>query len=153
VKGVGGADAVWTSKVLDAGLRASFGRLTWRGTGPIEMSTRTGNTAAPDATWSSWTPALSAPGVPKAQPGRYLHIRARWSRDPNAALREVGLFFVMDNARAIVTHIDASQKGSGRSLKQGVQSSGGEAPRSSSTVKISWKVDNADQDELRYRLF
>jgi hypothetical protein len=153
VKGIGGADAVWTSKVLDAGLRASFGRLTWRGTGPIEMSARTGNTSTPDGTWSGWTPALSAPGVPKVQPGRYVQIRARWTRDPNAALREVALYFVTDNARAIVTNIDASQKGSGRSLKQGVHSSGGEAPRASSTVKISWKVDNPDQDELRYRLF
>jgi hypothetical protein len=153
VKGVGGADAVWTSKVLDAGLRASFGRLTWRGSGPIEMSTRTGNTATPDGTWSGWSAALNAPGVPKTTPGRYVQIRARWSRDPNAALREVGLYFVTDNARAIVTSIDASQRSSGGKLKQGVQSSGGEAPRSSSSVKISWKVDNPDQDEMRYRLF
>jgi len=35
VRGVGGPDAVWTSKVLDAGLRASFGRLTWRSQGAL----------------------------------------------------------------------------------------------------------------------
>src|SRR5262249_28058419 len=44
VKGVGGADAVWTSKVLDAGLRATFGRLSWRSEGALELSTRSGNT-------------------------------------------------------------------------------------------------------------
>ncbi|MFT3766350.1 MAG: hypothetical protein QM820_12690 [Minicystis sp.] len=152
VKGVGGADAVWTSKVLDTGLRASFGRLTWRATGAVELSVRTGNTATPDGTWSGWTAPLAAPGLPKPQPGRYVQIRGRWSRDPAAALREVGLYFVTDNARAIVTHVDASQRG-GKSLRQGVHSSGGEAPRASSTVKLSWKVDNPDQDELRYRLF
>ena len=153
VKGVGGADAVWTSKVLDAGLRASFGRLTWRSTTPIELSTRTGNTATPDTTWSGWTPPLTAPGVPRATPARYTQIRARWSRDPAAALRDVGLYFVTDNARTIITSIEASQRSSGKTLKQGVQASGGELTRPTSTVKITWKVDNADQDEMRYRLF
>jgi hypothetical protein len=153
VKGVGGNDAVWTSKVLDAGLHANYGRLTWRSTGAVEMQVRSGNTATPDGTWSGWSPALSTPGVPKAAPGRYTQIRARFSRDHNAALREVQLYFVTENARAIVTHVDAEKRGSSSKLKQGVQSSGGEAPRSSSTVKVSWKVDNPDQDELRYRLF
>jgi hypothetical protein len=152
VKGQGGADAVWTSKVLDAGLRASFGRLTWRSTGTVELSTRTGNTAAPDTTWTGWTAPLTAPGLPKPVPGRYVQIRARFGRDPAAVLREVSLYFVTDNARAIVTSIEASQRGS-KTLKQGVHSSGGEAPHPSSTVKISWKVDNLDQDEMRYRLY
>lgn len=153
VKGVGGADAVWTSKVLDTGLRATFGRLSWRASGTIEMSARSGNTSTPDGTWSAWSAPLAAPGIPKTTPGRYVQIRARWSRDPQASLREVGLYFVTDNTRAIVTSIDASQKGMGRSMKQGVVSSGGEAPRASSSVKVSWRVDNPDQDELRYRLF
>ena len=153
VKGVGGADAVWTSKVLDTGLRASFGRLTWRATGVVELSTRTGNTATPDPTWTGWTAPISAPGIPKATPGRFVQIRARWSRDPNASLREVGLYFVTDNTRAIVTSIDATQKGITHSMKQGVVSSGGEAPNASSSVKVSWKVDNPDHDQMRYRLF
>jgi hypothetical protein len=156
VKGVGGADAVWTSKVLDAGLRATLGRLTWRATGVVEMSVRTGQTSTPDATWSAWSAAIAAPGIIKdtvGKPARYTQIRARWSRDPNASLRDVQLYFVTDNARAVVTSIEASQRSSGKTLRQGVHASGGEAPRASATVKISWHVDNPDQDELRYRLF
>jgi hypothetical protein len=153
VKGVGGNDAVWTSKVLDSGLRATYGKLTWRSTGAVEMSIRSGNTATPDATWNAWSAPLSAPGVPKMAPARFTQIRARWSRDAQAGLREVQLYFVTDNARAIITSIDASQRSSGRSLRQGIQASGGETPRPSSTVKISWRVDNPDQDEMRYRLF
>jgi hypothetical protein len=153
VKGVGGADAVWTSKVLDAGLRATYGRLNWRSTGALELSIRSGNTATPDTTWNAWSAPLGAPGLPKMDPARYTQIRARWSRDPQASLRDVHLYFVTDNARAIITSIEASQRGSGRTLKQGVQASGGEAPHASSSVKISWKVDNPDQDEMRYRLF
>ena len=59
-------------------------------------------------------PPLTAPGLPKMAPGRYTQIRARWARDPRAALREVHLYFVTDNARAIVTSIDASQRGAAR---------------------------------------
>jgi hypothetical protein len=153
IKGVGGTDAVWTSKVLDAGLRATYGRLTWRATGTVELSIRSGNTATPDTTWSAWSPPLAAPGVPKMAPGRYTQIRARWSRDAQALLRDVHLYFVTDNARAIVTSIDAAQKSSARALKVGMQASGGEAPHASGTVKITWHVDNPDQDELRYRLY
>lgn len=152
VRGVGGADAVWTSKVLDAGLRATFGRLTWRSDGGLELSTRSGNTAVPDATWSAWSGALTTPGDVKSPPARYIQVRARWNRDPNAALREVTLSFVTDNARAVVTSIEAAAKGQGRSSNPGLAPSGGEPPKPTSTLKVSWKVDNPDQDELRYRV-
>ncbi len=153
IKGVGGTDAVWTSKVLDAGLRATYGHLTWRSSGPVELSIRSGNTATPDTTWNAWSAALGAPGHPKMEPARYTQIRARFNKDAAAALREVNLYFVTDNARAIITSIDASQRAFGKSLRQGLQASGGEAPRAGSSVKVSWRVDNPDQDEMRYRLF
>ncbi|MDI3284679.1 hypothetical protein [Polyangium sp. 15x6] len=153
IKGTGGADAVWTSKVLDAGLRATFGRLAWRSEGQLELSTRSGNTETPDATWSAWSAGLGAPGDVQSPPGRYVQIRARWSRDPKAVLREVTLYFVTDNARAVITSIDATAKNSGsKSGKMGIVSSGGESPRPSSSVKLSWRVDNPDQDDLRYRV-
>ena len=153
VKGQGGTEAVWTSKVLDSGLRASFGKLTWRSEGALELSTRTGNTATPDATWSAWSNGLAAPGDVTSPAARYVQVRARWSRDTNAVLREVSLSFVTDNARAVVTAVDATSKAQRGSAKGGMVSSGGEAPKPSSTVKATWKVDNPDQDELRYRLF
>src|ERR1700722_1649346 len=55
VLSIGGQDAVWTSKALDAGLRARFGHLHWNGTGALEVSTRTGDTQTPDTTWSAWS--------------------------------------------------------------------------------------------------
>jgi hypothetical protein len=153
IRGTGGTEAVWTSKVLDAGMRAAFGRLTWRSDGSVELSTRTGNTAAPDSTWSPWSNGLAAPADVASPAARYVQVRARWSRDQNAVLREVTLSFVTDNARAVITSIDATSKGQQRgSAKGGIVSSGGEAPKPSATVKVSWKVDNPDQDELRYRL-
>jgi hypothetical protein len=154
VKGQGGADAVWTSKALDCGLRANFGKLSWRADGALELSTRTGNTSTPDTTWSAWSAGLASAGDVKSPAGRYVQVRARWSRDPKAVLHEVVLPFVTDNARAIVTSIDASSKRSTKAGRAGgVQASGGEAPRPSTSIKLSWKVDNADQDELRYRVW
>jgi hypothetical protein len=152
VKGVGGADSVWTSKVLDAGLRATFGRLSWRSEGSVELSTRSGNTQVPDSTWNPWSAGLATPGDAKSPPARYVQIRARWNKEPVAVLREVTLAFVTDNNRAVVTSIEAAQRNQTRSLKTGIVASGGEAPKPSSSIKITWKVDNVDQDEIRYRL-
>lgn len=149
--GTGGAEAVWTSKVLDAGIRARFGRLRWTSSGALEFSTRTGNSDEPDETWSDWSNPMTAAAPVESPPGRFVQIRARWNRDPSAVLDEVTLPFVTDNLRAIVTTI-----GTGRSSNtgsSGVDASGGPiGEKSDSTVRLTWKVDNPDEDTLRYRL-
>ncbi len=107
VKGVGGADAVWTSKVLDAGpaRRPSAGS-PGAPTAQLELATRSGNTATPDGTWSAWSAALAAPGDVTEPAGA---LRA----DPRPLVARSGrrrsarstLCFVTDNARAI-DHVD-----------------------------------------------
>jgi hypothetical protein len=154
MRSIGGADAVWNSKVLDADLRASFGRLSWRATGPVELSTRTGNTEKPDTTWSSWSQPLTAPGKISSPAARYIQVRARFSRDPSAVVREVLLHFVTDNARAVVTSIDTGDSSTSDGKKsESIPASGGELGKAESKVKLSWKVDNPDNDQLRYRLW
>ncbi|HTM46342.1 MAG TPA: hypothetical protein VL137_15385, partial [Polyangiaceae bacterium] len=59
VRGMGGADAVWTSKPMDLQLRAKFGRMSWLASGKVELSTRSGNTSDPDKTWSDWSAPLT----------------------------------------------------------------------------------------------
>ncbi|HEU4410996.1 MAG TPA: hypothetical protein VFS43_37435 [Polyangiaceae bacterium] len=152
IRGTGGADATWTSKVLDAGLRASFGRLFWRSDGALEFSTRSGNSATPDATWSDWSRPINAPGVTGSPPARYVQVRARFARDPNAVLHQVVLPFVTDNARPVVTSIDAQPKGASTSSREGIVASGAEPPPRTSSIRITWKVDNPDNDQLRYRV-
>lgn len=67
---------------LDAGGAARWGSISWRtegSVGRVEVSTRTGNSEEPDATWSEWSPGLSIAGgsaVP-SPPGRYLQWRMR----------------------------------------------------------------------------
>jgi hypothetical protein len=153
ILGKGGQDAVWTSKVFDMGVRARFGALTWRATGALDLSTRTGNTDTPDKTWSEWSnPIANGAAVPS--PGaRYVQVRARFARAPQAELEEVLLPFVTDNLRAVVTEVTAQSKSATKETKEGLAASGGEPPKHESVVHVAWKVDNPDQDMLRYRIF
>lgn len=151
VTGVGGVDATWTSKTLDAGLKARWGKLSWRTVGgAVELSTRTGPTASPDDSWSAWSGALAAPGKVGSPANRYVQIRARWKGNGGAVLRGVSLAFVTDNLRAIVTEVNVPSKGS---LTSGIATSGADTPWKSNTVSLSWRVDNPDMDVLRYRLW
>ncbi len=151
IKGRGGADAVWTSKVLDSALRAHYGMLKWRADGRLEFQTRSGNTKKPDKTWSAWSRAMTAAAKVTSPPARYLQIRARFSRDPNAVLYETKLAFVTDNARALLTEVKAGSSSSSSSGSS-VPSSGGPLGKPSTKVSVSWKVDNPDKDKLRYRV-
>lgn len=152
VKGIGGPDAVWTSKVLDAGIRARFGQLSWDASGALEVSTRTGNTKEPDDSWSAWSNPLAAPGLVTSPVGRYLQVRARFSKDPNAVLSQVEVAFLTDNLRAVLTNVEA-RGNDGESGDDSPRASGGPITRRPETaVNLTWKVDNPDKDELRYRL-
>lgn len=153
ILGRGGADAVWTSKVLDAGLRARFGTLSWRASGGLELSTRSGNTPAPDATWSAWSNPVTTPSAIASSPARYVQVRARWSRDPNAVLHDVTIPFVTDNVRPVITDVNAVAKGGpAKEPASSIPASGGDVGKHDSVVKVSWKVENPDNDALRYRV-
>jgi hypothetical protein len=66
-------------------------------------------------------------------------------------LSELSVAFVTDNLRAVVTEIKV--KGSDEGGDDSVRSSGGPvAKRADANLNLSWKVDNPDKDELRYRL-
>lgn len=152
ILGRGGPDAVWTSKVLDAGLRAKFGTVSWRSSGAVEISYRTGGTGLPDATWTGWSNPLTAPAAIN-QTGRYVQVRARFSRDPNAALAEITIPFMTDNVRPVITEVNAAPKvATTKEPVKEIPASGGEPPKHESVVKLTWKVDNPDSDPLRYRV-
>jgi hypothetical protein len=149
---VGGPDAIWTSKPLDAGLRARFGHLTWRSTGSTEVSTRSGDTRTPDGTWSAWSAAIAVGGATPSPAGRYVQIRARL-KDATATIADVTVAFATENLRAVVTEIEAHDRASAaRETKEGIVASGGAPPKHESVVHLAWKVDNPDSDELRYRV-
>jgi sugar lactone lactonase YvrE len=55
------AEGLYESPVRDAKLTASWGRIWWRGSGNVELQTRTGNGERPDATWSDWSSSYRDP--------------------------------------------------------------------------------------------
>lgn len=127
-------EAVWTSKVLDAGFSARFGQLSWRASGRIEWQTRSGNSEEPDASWSEWSAAIRTPGPVRSPGARFVQVRARLA-EADAVIRAVSLYYLPQNQRALVHHI-ATKNGS--------------SPRT--TYPLTWKVNNPDSDDLRYRL-
>ena len=152
ILGQGGGEAVWTSKVLDAGLRARFGKLSWQGQGRVEVSTRAGNTLSPDGTWSPWSAAQTATFAVTSPQSRFVQVRARFV-DPRATLAEVTLPFVTENLRPVVLEVTAVPKNAPtKEPREGIQASGGDVPKHDATIKISWKIDNLDADPLRYRV-
>ncbi|HEV8547947.1 MAG TPA: hypothetical protein VGQ57_02945, partial [Polyangiaceae bacterium] len=151
LKGIGGADAVWTSKVFDAGLRARFGHMSWEASGALQISTRTGNTKEPDTTWSTWSNDATRPGPVASPPARFFQVRARFPNDQNAELTEFEVAFVTDNLRATIDDVNA--RAHRDSNDDSIKSSGGPVSRKPETkLAISWKIDNPDKDEMRYRL-
>jgi hypothetical protein len=151
ILGQGGKQSIWTSKVLDAGLRAIFGHIDWESDGQLELMSRTGNTKEPDDTWSPWSPPMHTPGRLSSPAARYLQVRARWGLDPKAVLSRVEIPFVTDNQRAVVTRVDI---GSDRPVGDGIVASGGPVTaRGNPEINLDWSVDNPDKDTLRFRLY
>jgi hypothetical protein len=72
------AQGSYESPVRDAKLTAAWGRVWWRGSGNVELQTRSGNGERPDATWSDWSTAYRDPeGSQIASPrARFVQWRA-----------------------------------------------------------------------------
>lgn len=142
--------ALWTSKVLDSRFTSRWGRLVWRGEGALEMMTRSGNTASPDDTWSDWSAPMTSPGPVRSPAARFVQLQGRFTRDPDATLRAVQLYYLPRNQRAAVSHVALSVGSTSAKKKAAAK-----APRpakASSRYKLGWKVDNTDRDRMRYRL-
>ena len=108
----------YESEPGDAQMLATWGALSWRGTvpngGKIEMATRSGNTATPDDTWSSWsTNAIPSDGAPIASPkARYLQWRAVLTgRGDGPVLTSVTAAYLQRNLRPIVRSITVHPPG------------------------------------------
>ena len=48
-------EGTYVSPIRDTKFAGQWGVITWRGSGKIELQTRSGNTESPDATWSDWS--------------------------------------------------------------------------------------------------
>ncbi len=106
----------YTSSVRDAQTSANWGRLSWVGEGAIELQTRSGNTGAPDSTWSDWSPPITNPDgdAIKSPPARFIQWRATLKRTPNSPsprLREVTVSYLPRNLAPKINSVTALPAG------------------------------------------
>ena len=122
------ASGTYESDVRDAGTVATWGAIRWRAAGrpgELEISTRSGNTATPDQTWSAWSAAYTASSGDKitSPNARYLQWRAvlKAAASPSAPaspsnpsgpiLTSVTAAYLPRNLRPIVTGITVHPPG------------------------------------------
>ena len=162
VEGGSPKDATYTSKVFDGEFQAKFGNLRWHGAGNVRFETRSGNTSKPDKSWTAWQKPARADklgdgglvhvGSPDA---RYVQFRV--TLDGGAVLRDTQLYYLPQNQRARVTEIQAGEEPkpstSTTSTLSSLSSSSSAGKTRSPVVKIKWKVENPDNDEMIYRLY
>src|SRR5207244_3140635 len=105
----------YESPVRDAKLVATWGRIWWRGTGPIALQTRSGNSERPDTTWSDWSVTYSdAKGSQITSPkARFIQWRAvlRGTDGARPALNDVSVAYLPRNVAPEVLAITVLPSG------------------------------------------
>lgn len=161
-------DASYTSKAFSAGAPSRWGSLRFQGgAAPIggsgvRMETRSGNLSKPDGSWSGWQPLENLTRQPAtdeqagriASPvGRYLQVRALFSGQ--AVLRDFTFYYQPVNQRTRLTELLIGEDASGRVARSSRLPPvvPGQLRLRSPVVKLRWKIENPDDDELNYRVF
>ena len=167
-------EGTFTSMVKDMSYPSQWGKLRWTGDQPdgtsIAVSTRSGNIAEPDNTWSEWTPERAGiDGVNITSPiGRFLQYRLRLKTNNESKtplVRMVEAYYLPPNYRPKVMRVSlpgASQSAPsepGPSMPQGppaeqsvLQASSAGAPLRGQ-VEINWQAEDPNGDQMRFELF
>ncbi|HJX64324.1 MAG TPA: hypothetical protein VJ860_10295 [Polyangia bacterium] len=165
VRPASASEASYLSKVLDADGPAQWGFLRWTGSADLVLETRAGNTAKPDKSWSDWTRLASVSHHDQQGQGKVAGAQARYLQyrvglpTQSSALRELLAYYVPHNQRARVTEIYLADAATAPAASGAGGAAGNLAAlpagtRShSSVLKLRWKVENPDNDELIYRLW
>ncbi|HYR88373.1 MAG TPA: hypothetical protein VE422_30115 [Terriglobia bacterium] len=104
----------YESDVKDTDAISSWGKISSKAENPamIEISTRTGNTSAPDKTWSDWAKVDGSGGTasPKA---RFIQWKATLSSDAGRSprLASVKVPYLQQNFRPEITNVDVLPSG------------------------------------------
>ncbi len=162
----------YLSPVHDAAGTATWGKIFWRGaTNQIALLTRTGNTAVPDDTWSSWSQELlNKEGAPIPNPAaRFIQWKAVLKSAPDIQeiplLDEVSVAFLPHNLAPEIHDIaifstitDETTPGNGNGSPATVGGNGGKSENEVTPPKqippgylaIGWEAQDPNQDSLEY---
>lgn len=171
------AEGSYESPVRDAKLTASWGRIWWRGSGNVELQTRTGNGERPDATWSEWSsPYRDSEGSPISSPrARFIQWRATL-RSTGAAgpawMEDATLAYLPRNVAPEVLSISSLPIGVGLQqtaqllIDPNVESSGLDPALFGAAVQVpprrlfqrgarsfQWQAEDRNGDTLEYAIY
>lgn len=165
-------EGTYTSSVHDTKLTATWGRISWRGNGNIELQSRTGNTENPDNTWSDWSAVyqgseskqISSPSA------RFIQWRAKLLN--GASLNSVKVAYLPRNVAPEITKITILQPGVGlqdipqQPVDPGIISAGLDPstfglpiaiqPRKvfqKGARSLQWQAEDRNSDTLIYSIF
>jgi sugar lactone lactonase YvrE len=156
-------DGDYTSEIHDCKFLTTWGNLSWMGTGAVAVTTRTGNTALPDNTWSDWSAPLKVSPSKVASPrSRFIQIRAHLERASDPVLESISLYSQIQNQKPEVTALEIGEKPKPAAPEKPKTDSTEEPekkpeepkPKAATPVKkITWHADSRDGDTLVYRLY
>jgi hypothetical protein len=152
----GAGEAVYLSKVFDSETRSRWGLLRWRGTKGLAIETRSGVTSKPDDGWSGFQRLQDVRGSFDGGAGQVASPAARYVQyrvtlaGGDARLAELSLAYLPMNQRARVLEFSTTD---GSAAGGAPPAAGMPVSHAHATVlKLRWKVENLDGDELNYRL-
>ena len=181
-----GPSGSYEAPVHDSGTVSRWGSLSWRADVPpgssLAFRTRSGNSAAPDRTWSDWSAPQSNPEVsPISSPNaRFIQWKVEMAGSSGATPRldSVTLAYLPQNSPPVIRAINvaiqavaaaqAAKPAAASSAAYSVtvtdapdaaaSSSSGTAtqtlPRAySQQITVSWQADDPDGDRLLYSLY
>ena len=171
------SEGTYESPVRDAKLTASWGRIWWRGTGAVEVQTRSGNGERPDATWSDWSTAYRDPeGNQIASPrARFIQWRATVRSGASATpawLEDVSVAYLPRNVAPEVLSITVLPIGVGlqqmtqTTVDPNVESSGLDPSVFGPVAQVpprrfyqrgarsfQWQAEDRNSDTLEYAIY
>lgn len=155
------------SRVFGAPAVASWGRLYLSGSGTgVSLRTRSGNTDAPDDTWSDWSTELKftdGSAAIASNPARFLQYEAKLpapGKNNNPALDIVKVYYAEANQPPIITSISTEamlprgmKKEEAKGMPMAASASGPvivNPNMNSQMTEIRWAAADPNADELRY---
>lgn len=139
----------YLSPVRDAGVVSSWGSARWDADTPpgtkIDIVARSGNSAVPDDTWSTWSDPLREPrGSPlRIAAGRYIQWRADLTKlktEATPILKSVSLTWLPENIAPTIRRVALGPPAAARPKDE---------PRAAS-LWVSWLSADANGDPLRH---
>jgi hypothetical protein len=163
-------EGTYESDVFDAKVFSRWGRAEFRGSGNVELFTRSGNVDNPDRNWSPWKRVeLAKDGAAEIPPARYVQWKAvLHSGDVRPLVDSVTLNFLPKNVAPEIddvtvqmgTRYQPISRSPVLSMSTDVSGSSGshfESPVPSShdrdSIGVKWSAHDENDDQLVYSLY